>query len=300
MKVLITGAKGFVGKSLTKRFVSSDLKCIVKSINSDTTQKNEIELTYSSNTDWSGILNGVTTVVHLGAIAHVKGYDYKKVHDVNVGASIQLAKKSILKGVKRFIFLSSLSVNDIDNDSLVNRKSLTFMKFETENLLKKLFLGSQTELVIIRSPLCYGPGVKANFLSLIKLVSLRFPLPFSNATKRGSYVYVENLSSFIYACISFNGVLDGVFYVSDGNDICTNRLIKLISLNLSISNKLFAISPNLMLFALKVCGKENVYNSLFNPNTADVASSFKILTWAPPHSVDEGVEKTVKDFLITQ
>ncbi|MDP1614764.1 MAG: SDR family oxidoreductase, partial [Methylococcales bacterium] len=253
MKVLVTGASGFVGKSLCAELLNQGhgVVAAVRSIgsvvkNAEIVTVGEID----GATDWTDAFNGADVVIHLAARVHVMKdtaldplTEFRK---VNVEGTLNLAQQAVKAGVKRFIFISSIKVNGeatlSPSFSPVNVRGVStafsevdipnpqdaygISKFEAEQGL--LLIAQQTglEVVIIRPPLVYGAGVKANFASMMRAVKRGIPLPLGAIHNKRSFVYVGNLVSFIIKCMDHPAAANEVFLVSDGHDLSTTELLQ--------------------------------------------------------------------------
>lgn len=302
-KVLITGAGGFIGKNFQKHTVECNVRNVVRR---PPIHANEIEIKrIDGTTNWHGYLNEVNAVVHFASLAHESAWEatQNELYSVNVEGSVNLAKSSISAGVKRFIFLSSIGVNGNNT----HRTPFSFLsdpqphddysvsKFEAEKQLKELFEGSATELVIIRPPLVYGPGVKANFLSMLKWVSRGVPLPLGGIrNNKRSLVYVENLVDLIKVCIDHPAAANQTFLVSDGEDVSTCALLKRVAHALEVKSLLLPIPPSWLGFAGWLLGKHGIEQRLCSSLQVDISHTKNTLNWKPPYSMEEGLKKTAE------
>jgi len=306
--ILLTGANGFVGNVLYRRINSLNfsVKAVLRSTASGVDSKKTSSLgDIPKKTDWSEALIGIDTVVHLAARVHVMR---ETSHDPlaefrlsNVEATVNLAQQAANTGVKRFIFLSTIKVNGeltqhgqkFKSDDIPNPEdAYALSKMEAEIALLEIAKETGMEVVIIRSPLVYGPGVKANFRSLMSMVSKGFPLPLGAINNnRRSLVGVDNLVDFIITCTTHPGASNQIFLVSDDEDLSTTDLLKRMYKAADTPEKLF----NLPLWCLKLClmavRKESVYTRLCGSLQIDIDKSKQVLGWSPPLSVDEGLRR---------
>ena len=235
MKVLVTGANGFLGKSITKELSrdSNEIISVTRSISNDSFAVGEI----NENTNWTDVLTGCDVVVHLAARVHQMHDDSPnpllEFRRVNTEGTLNLAHQAKKSGVKRFIFISSIKVNGEESDFPYSEVSepnpsdaYAISKWEAEQGLNQLAREGQMEVVIIRPPLIYGPGVKANFASMIKWVKRGLPLPFGVIHNKRSLVAVGNLVDFIILCADRSKspkAANETFLISDGADVSTTE-----------------------------------------------------------------------------
>lgn len=307
MKVLVTGANGFVGQHLTKQFAkkSFDVIKIVRKSNNLKDQDNIVCKDISSNTKWHDVLNKVDVVIHLAGRAHVMHEEsnnpYALYRAINVDATVNLAKQSITAKVKRFIYISSVKVNGesttdtgfIEQDKPKPKDYYGVTKSEAELALHDLCKNSAMELITIRPPLIYGPGVKANFLSLIKLCNKSIPLPFGAINNKRSYIYIDNLIAFIELCLTHPNAANQTFLVSDDDDQSTTSLIKSIKLALDKKPIMIPISKNILYRILSVMIKKSLADRLLGNLQVDISKAKTMLNWVPSYTFKEGITKTV-------
>lgn len=297
MKVLVTGANGFVGTYLCEGLASKEHDVVPITL--------ENFGCISGETDWSEVLIGVDAVVHLAARVHIMHdavadplLEFRK---VNVEATKKLAQDCVEAGVSKFIYLSSIKVNGEGKDEPYSEANIPHplepygvSKFEAEAELKKIADNSGLSVICLRPPLIYGKGVRANFKMLIDVVKKKIPLPFKSFDKKRSFLYVENLVDAIIKLI--NVEIDGheLFLISDSKDLSTSELVCEISSGLGVRNPLFYFPVSWLSLMLKIVGKQNVMSRLNSTLTIDCSKLKKSLNWNPPFSPEEGLKKTLE------
>ena len=228
---------------------------------------------------------------------------------VNTSGTLNLARQAIESGVKRFIYLSSIKVNGeatlrgsqfTPDDIFVPTDPYALSKYEAEQGLLKLATESQMEVVIIRPPLVYGPGVKANFLSMMKWLHKGIPLPFGSIHNKRSLVALDNLVDLILICIEHPAAANQVFLVSDGEDLSTTELLSRVDIALGKKPRLLPVNQQLLEFGLKLVGKKDLAQRLCSSLQIDISKAKKLLNWTPPVSVEKGLHKTAEHFLKSQ
>ena len=243
MKVGITGANGFLGSNLSKFLKKKNFKVreIQRKYQINTFQLNTI----NSCTNWDEALKDIDILIHCAGNAHKVNLPKNKelinafdLLNTNLLATINLTNSCIKNGVKKIIFISSIKVLGEHNNVNIPFSNITptnpqdiysWSKLEAENSIKELCKNSKTNFTIIRPPLIFGPGVKANFTRLIKLIKLQIPMPFGSIKNKRSFIYVDNLSSFIHKCISNNASDNKTFVIADYITLSTNELISIIA-----------------------------------------------------------------------
>ena len=317
-RILLTGATGFIGKSMAKRLFSDGYNIVSALRVHPTAQLLSGEVIVvgdiGSNTDWSRALSGVEFVVHCASRVHIMTDVSKnplaEFRAVNVGGTISLAKQAAAAGVKRFIFLSSIKVN---GESTISGHPFTadlppnpadpyaVSKYEAEMGLSAVSLETGMEIVIIRSPLVYGPGVKANFLSMLNLLFRRIPLPLGAVKdNRRSFVYLDNLVDLIVTCIKHPAAANQIFLVSDDDDLSTTSLLQRLASNLGKPSKLIKVSPRLIQFGASFIGKASIAQRLCGSLQVDIKKTQDFLGWSPPVSLDDGLRQTAEHYLKTK
>ncbi|RNF48807.1 SDR family oxidoreductase [Marinomonas hwangdonensis] len=314
--ILLTGSTGFVGaKLLTKLSLENDVvvKCIVRRLEQSNVEHSNEKLCFNigdigSKADYSSVIPDVDVVIHLAARVHIMNNSFSdslsEFRAVNTEGTLNLARQAAEAGVKRFIFLSSIKVN---GESTSGRKPFTAFEMRNPEDLygmskseaeeKLLALGKETgmEIVIIRPPLVYGEGVKANFASLMRLVGKDFPLPFRaiNQNKR-SLVSVYNLVNLIKVCIDHPKAANQVFLVSDDNDLSTAQMVALMAKVQGKANLSLPVPVWCFKLAGKLFKKEAVVDRLVGSLQLDIEHTKKTLDWVPPYTVEHGFQLAAK------
>jgi nucleoside-diphosphate-sugar epimerase len=264
----------------------------------------------SSETDWTAALRNVEQVVHLAARVHVmndKNPDpLAEFRRVNVEATANLARQAAAAGVKRFVYLSSVKVNGefteagqpfTADDAPAPKDPYGVSKHEAEQLLRLIAAETGMEMAIIRPPLVYGPGVKANFESMMQWLARGVPLPLTAVTQnRRSLVALDNLVDLIVTCLHHPAAANQTFLVSDGEDISTAELLNRMGAAMGYSARLFYLPPALLKLGATVLNKSGVYQRLCGSLQLDIAKTRQLLEWIPPVSVDEGLRHAAEGF----
>lgn len=316
LNVLITGSNGFIGQYLAndlnkKKFYEKEF-CVIniyRHLPDEYTLENGSHIAVGnidSKTQWQSALTGAEVVVHLAARVHVMKETHidplEAFRAVNTQGTLNLARQAVAAGVKRFVYLSSIKVNGEQTQGKPfsadgkpdPQDPYAVSKFEAEQQL--LALGKETglEVVIIRPPLVYGPGVKGNFRRLIKLVKKSIPLPLAGINNSRSLVNIQNLCSLIEACLIHPKAADEVFLVSDGQDLSTSELFAQIAQALGKKNRLFYLPQSWLCFITHLLGRGTEYERLFGSLQVDIAKNEQLLGWKPEVSVEQGIANTVK------
>ncbi|WP_444922728.1 UDP-glucose 4-epimerase family protein [Microbulbifer sp. DLAB2-AF] len=304
-RVLLTGASGFIGSALLSALRSKRVKVLP-------VYRQEIEgglyvPRIDAETDWGTTLNNIDVVIHTAARVHVMkegaADPLAEFRKVNLEGTLQLARQAASSGVKRFIFLSSIKVN---GESTTGRGPFTaeepsnpvdpygISKKEAEDALLALAEETGLEVVIIRPPLVYGPGVKANFQSMMRWLQKGIPLPLGSINNRRSLVSVYNLIDLITVCIEHPNARNQVFLVSDGLDMSITDLLRRLSRSLRCRALLMPVPVSVLIFTLSLLGKRAVADRLCGSLQVDIGKTMNLLDWQPPVSVEEGLAKTAE------
>jgi nucleoside-diphosphate-sugar epimerase len=310
-KICITGARGFIGRAL-ERCLRERGDMPILANRSPIGSGDEIDFQDLLNPLLCDtILRGCSVIVHLAARVHVMDEAHKNPMALyrkdNVEATLTLARNAANVGVRRFIFLSSVKVNGeqtfagykFSEDQMPSPADpYGISKLEAEEGLKLLSKETDMEVVIIRPPLVYGPGVKANFLALMRLLQRGYPLPFGalKANNR-SLVFLDNLVSLIIVCLNNPAAANQAFFVSDGDDLSTAVLIKRLSLALGRPARLIYVPEWLIKFGANLIGKSDVADRLCGSLQVDINKAKKLLGWTPPIGIDAGLQITAEHWL---
>ena len=314
--ILVTGATGLVGRALCNRLKRRHVLRIAvrNNMTEEWAKQHDVVLaTLDPTQDWRPALEGIATVVHCAARVHVMNDDaadpLREFRRINVDGTLQLATQAAAAGVKRFVFISSIKVN---GESTVPGRPFTAQqapapidpygvsKWEAEQQLSQLSAETGMEVVIIRPALVYGPGVKANFLNMMKWLYKGVPLPLGAIHNKRSIVALDNLVDLIVTCIDHPGAANQTFLVSDGEDISTTELLQRMSQALGKRPRLLPVPAWMLKTAAKALGKQSIAQRLCGSLQVDIAHTRERLGWTPLVSVDAALQKTAQHFLEQQ
>ena len=297
MNVLITGASGFVGSNFINLFNKNkkiNLVCVSTREKSEIINQNIkwIKINkFDEEVNWSDIIKNIDAIIHLAGVAHsnLKEND-EKILKSNYLATKKFAKASISSGIKKFIFISSIKVNGDYSlpDKKFNTKypinpSSIYSKYKHMNeiLLRKLFDEKRISLAIIRSPLIYGPGVKANFRLLQKLVDYNIPIPFGSFNNNRSFVSIENLFGLIHNIILQKKYINDTYYVSDDDDISTNELLIRIANSKNKKINIIRVPKILIKILLLISFQNSRIEKMYSNSLVDITYTKQNLSWKP-------------------
>lgn len=305
MRVLLTGATGFVGKALFERMHRSGLR-VRSAGRSDPGFADHIAIpSIDGATDWARALADVAVVVHCAARVHVMDESaadpLAEFRRVNVEGTRALARQAAAAGVRRFIFLSSIKVNG----EVTQGRPLTpfdqpapddpygVSKLEAEEALRQISAETGMEIVIIRPVLVYGPGVKGNFRSMLSWLAKGMPLPLGAIHNQRSLVSLDNLVSLIVTCLEHPAAANQVFLASDGEDLSTTELLRRLARAIGRPARLLPVPPWALELAAAAVGKRDVARRLCGSLQVDITHTCETLGWRPIQTVDEALRKTV-------
>lgn len=290
MNLLMSGASGFVGVSLSKTLLSNGHT--ITPIHRNHLPSEQVT---------------ADCLIHLAGRAHVmqetQGDIYRAYKEVNVDYTLKIASLAKSLSIKRFVFISSIKVSgevtkqpftELNRSAPLDAYGQT--KQEAEVLLKDFCATNQMELVIIRPPLIYGPGVKANFKSLIQLCRKPIPLPFGNVKNKRSLISLENLNNFIELCCHHPLAANQTFLISDDHDVSTTELINTIRASLGKKPCQLPVPETLLSMAFNIAGKHQLNDRLLNNLQVDITKAKELLNWRPVISFEEGIKRTVSEY----
>jgi len=314
-KVLITGVNGFVGKTLSDELV-------IKGFNVNGTVRSVMSVDFpgaitkfvikdiDSKTDWQNALESVDVVIHLAARVHVMkdtAIDaLSEFRRVNVEGTLNLARQAVEAGVQRFIFISSIKVNGegsilgqpyTPEDQPAPVDPYGISKREAEDGLRQLASETGMEVVIIRPPLVYGPGVKANFQSMMHWLDKGIPLPLGAIHNRRSLVSLDNLIDLIVTCIHHPAAANQIFIAGDGEDLSTTELLQRMAAGLGKKAWLIPVPSFILEWGARLVGKQAITQKLCGSLQVDISKARDLLDWKPPVSVDEALRKTAQYYM---
>ncbi|PMY40863.1 NAD-dependent dehydratase [Pseudomonas sp. GW456-L14] len=313
--ILLTGVTGFVGGAILRHLCDRPEYSIRVVTRNPAVfpgvVKNSVLLgDLNSTQSWGDALKGIDVVVHSAARVHVMNEQavdpLSEFRKVNVDGTLNLANQAVASGVKRFIFISSVKVNGEETtagnkytaDGVVHPvDDYGISKSEAEQGLLKISAETGMQVVIIRPVLVYGPGVKANFLNMMKLVGKGFPLPLLSIENKRSFVALDNLVDFVALCIKHPRAANQIFLVSDGDDLSTPELLRKMARALGKKVILLPFPVRLLRAAARLMGKENITDRLCGSLEVDISKNQELLGWTPPLSVDNALLKTAKHYL---
>ena len=304
LKVLVTGANGLVGRAVVAALEKNEVQ-VVRAVRNATVLSEIAVGDLSADTSWAGVLSSkVDLVVHL---AGKVGTDKKgklessQHHRVNTLGTANLARQCASNGVRRFVFVSTAKVLGEGKegvyqatDSAAPEDAYAISKWEAEQVLWQISRETGMEVVIIRPPLVYGPGVKANFLQLIRAIDKRLPLPLGAIRNRRSLIYLGNLVDAISLCLTHPGAAGKTFMVSDNCDVSTPELVRQLARALGHLPFLLPMPVSWMRFAGGLLGKAYSVDRLVESFAVDMTSIQKELGWVPPYSMEMGLAATAK------
>ena len=304
----ITGANGFVGKHLVSYLENKKLKFVTIG-----RRKGKVDFLIddlNKKTEWSRALKGVEVVFHLAARVHLTNEDkkdlYCKYNRNNTEATNKLIYDACKSGVKKIIFLSTIKVNGektfhgfpFSLDTKPNpQDAYAISKLNAEKALLNAGKNLNIDITIVRVPLVFGPGVKANFYKLIDLINKGMPLPFKGIKNKRSYLYVENLVDFLFKCSKEKKAINKIFLLADKKSLSTESLIKKISYPLRKKTHLFYLP----IWILRIAGiffkRSNQINKFIDCLEIDPSSSYKTFNWEAPYNSDLAFQKTIDWYL---
>lgn len=316
MKILVTGSGGFVGGRVAELAQQRGIACrrhrsLAQSLAAaDDTWYQDL----SAQADWRAALQGVDVVVHCAARVHqmreATGADVLALYrETNVAGTLSLARQAAEAGVRRLVFLSSVKVNGEFTPpgrpftpavSSVPADPYGLSKYEAEQGLWRIAAETGLEVVVIRPPLVYGPGVKANFRAMMRWVRRGLPLPLGAVNNRRSMVFVDNLADLVLLCARHPQAAGETFMVSDDHDVSTSQLLTALAAALGGKDRSWRCPPQLLRLAAKTLGKSAQADRVLGNLQVDISHTRQRLAWQPPVAWRQGLALTAQAFLAEQ
>jgi nucleoside-diphosphate-sugar epimerase len=308
-RVLVTGASGFVGRALLASAAQLPLRAAVRMPSMPVPGIDQVVVNnIDAHTDWSQALSGIDCVVHLAARVHVMNptaNDRAEFETTNVLGSERLACAAVAAGVKRFVYLSSIKVNGENTAACAFRADdipspqddYARSKLQAELRLTAIGADSGMAVAVVRAPLVYGSGVRANFFRLLDLARSGLPLPLASVANVRSMVSVWNLCDLIRALSQHERPMTGVFLVADGEDVSTADLIRRLALLMNRPARLFPVPVGALRIFAPLVGRGAEINRLCDSLVIDISQTLTRLGWSPPLTLDAGLARTVEWYL---
>ena len=316
---LITGATGFVGQAMCRKLLACGWN-VSGTIRPALHDMSELPPgvapcsvgSLGPGTDWRKALSGIDVIVHLAARVHIMKETAEdslmEFRQVNTHATERLARMAAQTGVRRLVFLSTIKVNGestgnqafTETDAPNPQDNYALSKWEAEQALKRVAAETGLDLVVLRSPMVYGPVVKGNFLRLLQAVQRGMPLPFASIRNRRSIVFLGNLVEAIIICMTHTQAKGKTYLVSDDEQISTAELISRIARALGRPARLWPFPAELLRIAAMLAGKSTEADRLLNSLLVDSSKIRSELGWKPSASLDQGLAETARWFLQTQ
>jgi nucleoside-diphosphate-sugar epimerase len=312
-RVLVTGASGFVGQQLCAEMLKQGwhVKAALRSLHPLPAGIHPVVVgAIDDGTDWTDALQGVDTVIHLAARVHVmkdsSANPLAEFLKVNLHGTENLARQAKHARVMRLVYVSSIKVNGerttemrpyTELDQPDPQDPYGVSKWQAEQALQHIAQETGLEIVIVRPPLVYGPGVKGNFISLMAAIKRGIPMPLAGANNVRSLVYVGNLVSVLIACATHPAAAGQTYLVSDGVDVSTALLVEKIAHALGCKSRSFYLPSGLLRVVATVLGRSEQIDRLFGSLRVSDAKIRRELGWAPPYTMEQGLQVTTDWYL---
>lgn len=313
-QIVLTGATGFVGGAILDRLQREKKYPVTAVVRGDSSLRASVVPvirigSFDGDTQWQGNLDEADVVIHSAARVHVmndvESDPLAAFRKVNVEGTLNLARQAAASGVRRFIFVSSIKVNGegttpgtayTADDIPAPADPYGISKMEAEEGLREVAAQTSMEVVIVRPVLVYGPGVKANFLNMMRWLSKGIPLPFGAIHNRRSLVALDNLVDLLLTCITHPAAANQTFLVSDGNDLSTTALLSKMAGALKTPARLIPVPSWMLESGAALLGKKALSQRLCGSLQVDITKTRTLLGWTPPISVDEALKATALHF----
>lgn len=310
--ILVTGGTGFVGSAVLARLVEDGtmpVRAAVRSAGARIPPGIDKVLVgvLAEDTDWRAALAGVSALVHCAARVHVMDETaadpLEEFRRINVQGTLALARQAAAAGVKRFVFVSSIKVNGemtalgkpfTADDAPAPVDAYGVSKMEAEQALRALESESGMQVVIVRPPLVYGKGVKANFATMMRWLARGIPLPLGAIHNRRSLVALDNLVDLLVTCVRHPQAAGQTFLVSDGQDPSTTELLQRMGRAMGRPARLIPLPAVCLTLGASLLGKRDVAQRLCGSLQVDIGKTRRLLGWTPPLTLDQGLQKAAK------
>ena len=310
MKFMISGASGFIGKALCAELLrrGQSVNAAVRSGNS-LIEKAEVIIVgaIDSKTNWADALRDVDVVIHLAARVHVMRESatdpLAEFLKVNLHGTSNLARQAACSGAKRLIYVSSIKVNGEQTNATQSFTELdeptppdfySISKWQAEQALWRIAQETGLEIVVVRPPLVYGPGVKGNFAQMLAVVTKHIPLPFASVHNRRSLIYVGNLVDALITCATHPVAAGQTYLVCDGEDVSTPDLLRRLGGARGCPVYLFPFPSNWLRRLGKLSGKSDQVERLLGSLQVDSGKIRRDLNWVPPYTLQQGLQATAE------
>ncbi len=310
MRILITGASGFVGKNvcIQAKKCGFTVRSALRKFSQELIDSEQVVVgEINSTTDWGAALHEVDIVIHLAARVHVMHENAKDplvaFRKVNVEGTENLVRAAALSGLKRLVFVSSIKVNGdktfgptrYDEENEPSPKDpYGISKWEAENALHRVAAETGIEVVTVRPPLVYGAEVKGNFIQMLNMLTKNIPLPLAAVKNMRSMIYVGNLVDALILCATHPAAVGQTYLVSDGEDISTSDLLLRLGSALDTPARLFFCPESLLRLGGKITGKSDQVERLLGSLQVDSGKIRRELNWAPPYTLQQGLQETAQ------
>ncbi|WP_321898272.1 NAD-dependent epimerase/dehydratase family protein [Paraburkholderia heleia] len=314
--VLVTGANGLVGRALCAA-LSRHGHDVTALLRSGSVGVDAVREWHHETADFVGLQeawpNGLSPdcVVHLAARVHVMRDDapdpLAAFYATNVEGTLRVARAAQASGARRMVFVSSIkAVAEVDG-GVPLAESVPPMPLDpyarskraAEEALWRLSEETGLEVVVVRPPLVYGPGVGANFLQMMDALWRGVPLPLGSVSARRSLVYTENLADALMHCITDLRAANACFHVADADDLSVAQLLRGLGRHLSKPARLIPVPTGLLRAAGTLTGRAAQLERLTSSLRVDTSLIHERLGWQPPFAVEEGLEATARWYRAT-